>query len=99
MTTYYQARFQIEFIFRDAKQFTGLCDAQTRKLERLDYHRPVPSAMASRDRSYSSQVAGCQGDGELLWVGMAIRVVMAQGFQKKIDSSILTDRSVHRLYP
>ena len=23
---YYQARFQIEFIFRDAKQFTGLSD-------------------------------------------------------------------------
>lgn len=38
LLTYYQARFQIEFIFRDAKQFTGLCDAQTRKVERLDYH-------------------------------------------------------------
>jgi Transposase DDE domain len=38
LLTYYQARFQIEFIFRDAKQFTGLYDAQTRKLERLDYH-------------------------------------------------------------
>ena len=24
---YYKARFQIEFVFRDAKQFTGLCDA------------------------------------------------------------------------
>ncbi len=35
---YYQARFQIEFIFRDAKQFTGLCDAQTRDRQRLDFH-------------------------------------------------------------
>lgn len=35
---YYQARFQIEFIFRDAKQFTGLCDAQTRNPQRLDFH-------------------------------------------------------------
>lgn len=35
---YYQARFQIEFIFRDAKQFTGLCDAQTRDSKRLDFH-------------------------------------------------------------
>jgi hypothetical protein len=35
---YYQARFQIEFIFRDAKQFTGLCDAQTRDPQRLDFH-------------------------------------------------------------
>jgi hypothetical protein len=38
LLTYYQARFQIEFIFRDAKQFTGLCDAQTRQPERLNYH-------------------------------------------------------------
>ena len=35
---YYKARFQIEFIFRDAKQFTGLSDAQTRDQKRLDYH-------------------------------------------------------------
>ena len=27
---YYKARFQIEFLFRDAKQFTGLMDCQAR---------------------------------------------------------------------
>ncbi len=36
--TYYKARFQIEFIFRDAKQFTGLSNAQTRDKKRLDFH-------------------------------------------------------------
>jgi hypothetical protein len=36
--TYYKSRFQIEFIFRDAKQFTGLCDCQSRKQARLDFH-------------------------------------------------------------
>jgi hypothetical protein len=35
---YYHSRFQIEFIFRDAKQFTGLCDAQTRDSKKLDFH-------------------------------------------------------------
>jgi Transposase DDE domain len=35
---YYHSRFQIEFIFRDAKQFTGLCDAQTRDPQKLDFH-------------------------------------------------------------
>jgi DDE superfamily endonuclease len=35
---YYRARFQIEFIYREAKQFTGLCDAQTRDAKRLDFH-------------------------------------------------------------
>ncbi|MDD1617624.1 MAG: transposase [Methylococcaceae bacterium] len=35
---YYQARFQIEFLFRDAKQFTGLCDCQARSEEALHSH-------------------------------------------------------------
>lgn len=35
---YYKARFQIEFIFRDAKQFTGLCDSQVRDQKRLNFH-------------------------------------------------------------
>ncbi|TAE46557.1 MAG: transposase [Oscillatoriales cyanobacterium] len=35
---YYQARFQIEFIFRDAKQFTGLSDCQSRSGQCLDFH-------------------------------------------------------------
>jgi DDE family transposase len=34
----YRARFQIEFIFRDAKQLTGLSDCQSRKKEALDLH-------------------------------------------------------------
>jgi hypothetical protein len=38
MLDYYKARFQIEFIFRDAKQFTGLTDAQTRDPKKLDFH-------------------------------------------------------------
>lgn len=35
---YYRARFQIEFIFRDAKQFTGLSDCQSCSGQRLDFH-------------------------------------------------------------
>jgi hypothetical protein len=35
---FYKARFQIEFIFRDAKQFTGLSDCQARDLTKLDFH-------------------------------------------------------------
>lgn len=34
----YRARFQIEFIFRDAKQFTGLTDCQSRHKQALDFH-------------------------------------------------------------
>ena len=34
----YSARFQIEFIFRDARQFTGLADCQARSPEAIDTH-------------------------------------------------------------
>lgn len=35
---FYIARFQIEFIFRDAKGFTGLTDCQSRDARRLHFH-------------------------------------------------------------
>jgi hypothetical protein len=35
---YYKARFQIEFVFRDANQFTGLGDCQSRNKESLHFH-------------------------------------------------------------
>jgi hypothetical protein len=34
----YAARFQIEFLFRDSKQFTGLTDCQARAATALDFH-------------------------------------------------------------
>jgi len=38
LVEYYQLRFQIEFLFRDAKQFTGLTHCQARAEEKLDFH-------------------------------------------------------------
>ena len=35
---YYKARFQIEFLFRDAKQFTGLTDSQARSQAKRNFH-------------------------------------------------------------
>ena len=34
----YTLRFQIEFLFRDAKQFTGLADCQARNSVKLEFH-------------------------------------------------------------
>ncbi len=34
----YQARFHIEFCFRDAKQFSGLLDCQSRQAQAIDFH-------------------------------------------------------------
>ena len=35
---YYRSRFQIEFLYRDAKQHTGLNDCQARSENKLDFH-------------------------------------------------------------
>jgi hypothetical protein len=35
---YYQSRFQIEFLYRDGKQFTGLADTQARSENKLHFH-------------------------------------------------------------
>lgn len=35
---YYKARFQIEFLYRDAKQYTGLEHCQSRSETKLDFH-------------------------------------------------------------
>lgn len=34
----YTLRFQIEFLFRDAKQFTGLADCQARDSVKMEFH-------------------------------------------------------------
>ena len=36
--SYYQARYQIEFVFRDAKQHTGLMDCQARNSKSINNH-------------------------------------------------------------
>lgn len=38
---FYTSRFQIEFVFRDAKGFTGLTDCQSRDERRINYHLNV----------------------------------------------------------
>ena len=38
LVRYYRLRFQIEFIYRDAKQFTGLENCQARSENKLDFH-------------------------------------------------------------
>jgi Transposase DDE domain len=52
---YYRLRFQIEFLFRDAKQELGLEDCQSTKKECLDFHfNAVMTAVnLTRQESYS----------------------------------------------
>ena len=47
----YQARFQIEFLFRDGKQFAGLTQCQARKAAALDFHCNAALATVSAARA------------------------------------------------
>ena len=64
MLDYYKARFQIEFIFRDAKQFTGLTHAQTRDPKKLDFHFNA-SLSALNLAKYDDQLRQAQGNSQV----------------------------------
>ena len=57
---YYKARFQLEFLFRDAKQFTGLGDCQARSKAKLQFHfdaslTPVTMAKLEARQQWNDQ--------------------------------------------
>lgn len=59
---YYQLRFKIEFLFRDAKQFTGLTHCQARDKASLDFHFNMSLAainifqLAAKDNSTTNSM-------------------------------------------
>ena len=52
----YQARFQLEFLFRDGKQFAGLTECQSRHAAALDFHFNASLATVSATRAAAAQV-------------------------------------------
>lgn len=57
---YYKARFQIEFLFRDAKQFTGLSDCQARSANKLRFHFNASLSAVSFAKLEARQISGQQ---------------------------------------
>jgi hypothetical protein len=55
MVAYYQLRFKIEFLFRDAKQFTGLTHCQARDEQSLDFHFNMSLAAINLLQLYMKQ--------------------------------------------
>lgn len=59
---YYKARFQIEFIFRDAKQFTGLTDCQARGQATLHFHFNASLTALNLAKVDAQQTFGLEAD-------------------------------------
>jgi hypothetical protein len=58
---YYKARFQIEFLCRDAKQFTGLSDCQARSANKLRFHVNASLSAVSFAKLEARQISDKRG--------------------------------------
>lgn len=97
---YYKARFQIEFIFRDAKQFTGLCDCQSRNESSLDFHFNV-SLTALNIAKYDQLPAQSEDDAEPLSFSMATykRLAFNQHLLERFISMLDLDLTLIKTHP
>jgi hypothetical protein len=97
---YYRARFQIEFIFRDAKQFTGLCDCQSRQESSLDFHFNI-SLTALNIAKYDQLPAQSEDDAEPLSFSMATykRLAFNQHLLERFISMLDLDLTLIKLHP
>jgi Archaeal putative transposase ISC1217 len=97
---YYKARFQIEFIFRDAKQFTGLCDCQSRQESSLDFHFNV-SLTALNIAKYDQLPTQSEDDTEPLSFSMATykRLAFNQHLLERFISMLDFDLTLIKSHP
>jgi len=94
----YRARFQIEFIFRDAKQFTGLVDCQARDQPALHFH--FNAALATLNVARAAAVAAHQGTEPLVF-SMASRKQLAfnELFIRVISEQLALDLTAIKNHP
>ena len=57
LVEFYGARFQIEFLFRDSKQFTGLADCQARAEAALSFH--FNASLATLNLARAEELLAC----------------------------------------
>jgi hypothetical protein len=97
---YYKARFQIEFIFRDAKRFTGLCDCQSRQESSLDFHFNV-SLTALNIAKYDQLPAQSEDNAEPVSFSMATykRLAFNQHLLERFISMLDFDLTLIKSHP
>ena len=79
---FYALRFQIEFLFRDAKQFTGLTHCQSRQKECLHYHFNMSMAAIN-----VYQLEMQQEDGE----HKSINTLIRKAYNRRIVKMLLDE--------
>jgi len=100
MCKYYGLRFQVEFLIRDAKQYTGLEDCQARDKQKLDTHFNIAmTAVSVAKAAYYLSVPAQQRDGFSMADTKMLH--MNQIITKRIFSNLAVDmscRKIKRIY-
>lgn len=61
----YRTRFQIEFLYRDAKQYTGLCNCQSRNSGTLDFAFNMSLSTINIARQFGAQYSTTLSVGDV----------------------------------
>lgn len=77
VVAYYQLRFQIEFLIRDAKQFAGLEHAQTRKEQNLDNHFNLSMALVNLMNALQIELSHLTSKNSLIRVAFNTNLIQA----------------------
>ena len=96
----YVARFQIEFLFRDSKQFTGLLDCQARAEAALDFH--FNASLATLNRVRAADLGRQQGQGPHVfsmasWKQCQCNERLLDGFMEKfaLDPTVVKNHACY----
>lgn len=94
----YQGRFQIEFLFRDGKQFAGLTECQARNEAALDFHFNASLATVSATRAALAQA---QSDDEAFVFSLATQKQMAfnELYLAEISAKLGHDLNDWKMHP
>jgi len=95
---YYKARFQIEFVFRDAKQFTGLTHCQARNQASLDFHFNASLTALNLAKADAYLSFGYEADTPFSLATQKL-VYFNQHFLQKVLTSLALDPSLINCQP
>lgn len=95
---YYKARFQIEFVFRDAKQFTGLTHSQARNQASLDFHFNASLTALNLAKADAYLSFGYDADTSFSMATQKL-VYFNQHFLEKVFASLELDLSLINCQP
>ena len=94
----YQARFQLEFLFRDGKQHAGLTQCQARNKEAIDFHFNASLATVSAARAAAA--AAHTGDTPFVFsLATQKQIAFNEQFMAEISTKYAYDLSCWKNHP